>query len=139
MVKLSAKMEDYLKSISNLARETGVTRVKDIGAALNVKTSSVHAALHSLMDKGLLEHERYGYVRLTEEGKRMAAEIIERQDLIECFLREVLNVSPEHAAEDACRMEHVLSRETLGRMRILLDQVRCRIRVRPPGACARQP
>ncbi|MGQ9779723.1 MAG: metal-dependent transcriptional regulator [Bacillota bacterium] len=124
MIELSTRMEDYLKAIGHLTRETGFTRVKDIGAALNVKTSSVHAALHSLREKGLLVHEHYGYVRLTEKGARMAAELFARGELVQRFFREVLNVSPEQAAKDACRIEHLLSRESLERMTILLDKAR---------------
>ena len=78
--------------------------------------------MRALADKGLLEHERYGYVRLTEEGERMVEEIIERHETIALFLRDVLGVSPDIAAEDACRMEHVLSPETLERMRVLRER-----------------
>ncbi|MGE5551313.1 MAG: metal-dependent transcriptional regulator [Bacteroidota bacterium] len=113
---LSANMEDYLEAIGTLTRDAGVARVKEISEALNVKTPSVHAALHLLVDKGLIEHEHYGYVRLTETGAEMAEIIIKRHEMLEGFLRDFLGVSPAEAGEDACRIEHVMSEDALARL-----------------------
>ena len=90
---LSANMEDYLEAIGALTKDSGVARVKEISEALKVKTPSVHAALHLLVDKGLIEHEHYGYVRLTEAGAEMAREIMKRHELLEGFLRFCLSQS----------------------------------------------
>lgn len=123
---LSANMEDYLKTIAHLVKEAGVARVKEISEALKVKTPSVHAALHLLVDKGLIEHEHYGYVRLTAAGAQMAAEIIRRHELLEGFLRDLLGLPDEEAAENACRMEHVMSEATLTRLERFIEFLRNR-------------
>jgi len=123
---LSANMEDYLEAIATLTKDSGVARVKEISAALKVKTPSVHAALHLLVDKGLIEHEHYGYVRLTEAGAAMAAEIIHRHELLEDFLRDLLGLPAGEAAANACRMEHVMSEEALERLERFIEFLRTR-------------
>ena len=123
---LSANMEDYLEAIGALTKDSGVARVKEISQALKVKTPSVHAALHLLVDKGLIEHEHYGYVRLTEAGAEMAREIMKRHELLEGFLRDLLGLPAKEAAENACRMEHVMSEEALERLERFLEFLRGR-------------
>lgn len=118
---LTANMEDYLEAIGTLARSAGVTRVKEISEALNVTTPSVHSALHLLVDKGLIEHEHYGYIRLTDAGARMAEEIIRRHELLEGFLRDLLGLPAEEAGENACGMEHVMSDDALNRLERFIE------------------
>lgn len=108
-------MEDYLEMVSFLADE-GSVRVTDIAARLGFTKPSVHAALKALEERGLIEHERYGDVTLTAKGRTLASEIRERHDLIKNFLLHALGVSPEIAEKDACKMEHILSEETLKKM-----------------------
>lgn len=121
---LTANMEDYLEAIGTLARSAGVARVKEISEALNVTTPSVHSALHLLVDKGLIEHEHYGYIRLTDAGARMAEEIIRRHELLEGFLRDFLGLPVEEAGENACRMEHVMSAGALHRLERFIEALR---------------
>jgi len=109
-------MEDYLEAIGTAAKESGIARVKEISEALKVKTPSVHAALHLLVDKGLIEHEHYGYIRLTEEGMEMAERIIRLHEMLERFLRDFLGIAPDEAGENACRMEHVMDEDSLARL-----------------------
>ncbi|MGE5599784.1 MAG: metal-dependent transcriptional regulator [Bacteroidota bacterium] len=118
---LSANMEDYLEAIGTLSKSAGVARVKEISEALNVKTPSVHAALHLLVDKGLIEHEHYGYIRLTETGARMAEQIICRHEMLAGFLRDFLGLPPDEAGENACRMEHVMSDDALNRLERFIE------------------
>jgi len=113
---LTANMEDYLEAIGTAAKESGIARVKEISEALKVKTPSVHAALHLLVDKGLIEHEHYGYIRLTEEGMELAEGIIRRHEMLERFLRDFLGIDLDEASENACRMEHVMDEDSLGRL-----------------------
>jgi DtxR family Mn-dependent transcriptional regulator len=63
-----------------------------------------------------VEHERYGAVGLTEAGAVEAEAVYRRHQLLHRFLREVLGVSEEVAARDACRLEHSLSPETVTRL-----------------------
>jgi DtxR family Mn-dependent transcriptional regulator len=61
-------------------------------------------------------YERYGRIRLTNTGKKAAKDIFRRHEILRQFLIGVLDVDPETAAEDACRMEHVVSTATLERL-----------------------
>lgn len=116
---MTQSLEDYLETVSFLA-DVGGVRVTDIAARLGVSKPSVLSALKALEEKGLLEHERYRGVVLTPLGVEKAAEIRERHVFLTHFLRDVVGVSPETAEKDACRMEHILSEETLERMRSIV-------------------
>jgi len=113
-------LEDYLETVSFLA-DDGEVRVTDIAARMGVSKPSVLSALKALVEKGLLEHERYRGVSLTAEGGRRAAQIRERHVFLTVFLRDVVGVPGDIAEKDACRMEHILSEETLDRMRTLIS------------------
>jgi DtxR family Mn-dependent transcriptional regulator len=108
---MTESQEDYLKMISFLSN-AGEVRVTDIAKRLGVSKPSVLAALKSLEEKALINHQRYGGVLLTEKGKSVAAEIRKKHELFKKFLRFKLNVSEANAEKDACRMEHILSEET---------------------------
>jgi Mn-dependent DtxR family transcriptional regulator len=106
----------YLETIGLLREKTRLARVTDIARELGVSKPSVHAALHELERRGLIEHEYYGEVFLSPAGKEVSAEIRRRHGLLSAFLREVVGVSPEIAERDACRIEHYLSKETMDRI-----------------------
>ena len=113
---MTQSLEDYLEAVSVLA-DAGAVRVTDIADRLGVSKPSVLNALKALAERGLLEHEHYRGVSLTKSGSVRAAEIRERHEFLAAFLRNVVGVSAKVAERDACRMEHVLSKETLERMR----------------------
>jgi DtxR family Mn-dependent transcriptional regulator len=66
-----------------------------------------------------LEHKRYGTVILTERGKEKAAEIRGRYDFLVSFLQDVVGVNVETAEQDDCKMEHIVSEETIQKMKNL--------------------
>ena len=68
MSRMTQSLEDYLEVISLLIRDTGAARVKDIAEAMKVSKPSVHTALHELSDRGLILHEHYGRIEITEKG-----------------------------------------------------------------------
>ncbi|MDR2160435.1 MAG: metal-dependent transcriptional regulator, partial [Treponema sp.] len=84
-----------------------------------VSKPSVLTALKTLEEQGLLEHERYSNVSLTPQGVIQASEIRDRHDFLTSFLRDTVGVNPETAEKDACKMEHVLSDETLQKLKLL--------------------
>ncbi|MGQ9780554.1 MAG: metal-dependent transcriptional regulator [Bacillota bacterium] len=117
---LTANMEDYLKTIGILAGKSRTVRVKEIAWARGVRPASVHAALHLLAKKGLVEHEHYGGVKLTAAGALLAKKITARHEILAGFLRDILGVPAETAEEDACRMEHAMSECSLRRLESFL-------------------
>lgn len=111
-MEISESMEDYLEAIAELQGEDGAARVNEIGKLLGVKNPSVNSAVSNLSDLKLVRHEKYGSVELTSAGNEMAGRIRKRHETLYKFLTGILNVSPETADGDACRMEHALSPET---------------------------
>jgi DtxR family Mn-dependent transcriptional regulator len=112
----SASMEDYLEAVEMLRSKGGSVRVKEISALLGVKMPSVTAAMKRLSEERMVIYERYGRIKLTNAGKKAAKDVFRRHEILRRFLINVLDVDPETAAEDACRMEHVVSPTTLERL-----------------------
>ena len=116
---MTQSLEDYLEMVSFLSDE-GEVRVTDIATRLGVSKPSVLTALRTLEEQGLLEHERYRGVTLTRTGARQAANIRERHSTLTLFLKNIIGVSAETAEKDACKMEHLLSNETLKKIKSLV-------------------
>jgi DtxR family Mn-dependent transcriptional regulator len=94
----SASMEDYLEAVEILRSKDGSARMK------------------RLSEEKMVIYERYGRIKLTNAGKKAAKDVFRRHEILRRFLIGVLDVDPETAAEDACRMEHVVSPITLERL-----------------------
>ncbi|MFH1435993.1 MAG: metal-dependent transcriptional regulator [Pseudomonadota bacterium] len=116
MTQLSASLEDYLEAIWIAGREATVVRVKDLTGSMNVKTSSVIGALKNLSGKGLIIHERYGYIELTQMGETLARQIYERHLTLTRFLNKILGIDLGTSGEDACQIEHHVSRKTMDKI-----------------------
>ena len=119
--KQTANMEDYLEAILRIEEEEEVARVSQISEMLGVKKPSVTAALDKLSKQGLVKHEKYGYVDLTPKGKKMARDVYRRHQLLTTFLVDILGVNKKTGEDDACKMEHYLSRETTERLESLVE------------------
>jgi DtxR family Mn-dependent transcriptional regulator len=119
--KLSASLEDYLEAIFNLADDTGYARSKDIAEALGVAKSSVTGALQLLREKGLANHEPYSRVTLTRQGQAAAREVVRKHDILTSFFTNVLGVEKDAAQQAACRVEHALGSEIIGRLLNFID------------------
>ncbi|MBU3956020.1 metal-dependent transcriptional regulator [bacterium] len=121
--KLSSSIEDYLESIYVLGQSNGAVRVKDISGRMKVSMPSVHQALHILSDGGLINHENYGYIELTDKGRKEGKKIYQSHKMLVKFFTEILDVPLPHAEEDACKIEHDISSETLERLVSFIDFV----------------
>jgi DtxR family Mn-dependent transcriptional regulator len=109
-------MEDYLEAIMLLDREQEGATVTSISCFLDVKKPSVTAALSKLSEMGLAEHQRYGKVTLTPEGRRTARDVYHRHTTLLSFLTDVLGVDTRTAEQDACRLEHNLSAASMTKL-----------------------
>lgn len=103
--------ENYLETILMLSKKFPVVRAVDIATELNFKKSSVSVAMKKLREREHIIVSREGYITLTESGQAIADMIYERHTLLSSWL-ERLGVDPQIAADDACRMEHVISEES---------------------------
>jgi DtxR family Mn-dependent transcriptional regulator len=113
---LSAALENYLETIAALKKEKKYARIGDIAKSLNVKSSSVNVAINFLAENGLVIHERYGYVDLTEQGDNIAKEVQRKHDILYMFLRDLLFVESGLAVKEACEIEHSVSSDTIHRL-----------------------
>jgi Mn-dependent DtxR family transcriptional regulator len=120
---VSASKQDYLETILDFSLETGEARSIDIARHLSVSRASVNKSLGVLKENGLIEHEFYGNVKLTEKGLKVAKQVRARHDTLKTFLIEVLGVNAETAETDACRMEHAISRETAAKLEEYVSKI----------------
>jgi DtxR family Mn-dependent transcriptional regulator len=109
-MQLSQSIEDYLKAIYKL-NEHGSVSKSDVASRLGVSPASVTNMIKKLAGLGLVEHESYRGVRLTELGKSAALEIIRHHRLLETYLREVMGYSWHQMHEEAETLEHHISEE----------------------------
>ena len=126
--RLSRSMEDYLKAIYQVERAKGYARVKDVASRMGVRPASASEAVSRLRSMGLVQHDRYGVIKLTQRGKHLAEGIMKRHELLTYFLHKILGLDREKAEKEACRLEHVISEETLERLVAFIQQLRARDR-----------
>jgi DtxR family Mn-dependent transcriptional regulator len=112
----SASMEDYLEAIAKLGEGRKVVKVKQVSQMLGVKMPSVTSALKKLSEQELVEHERYGRIKLTAEGDEVAREVIRRHEALTRFFAQALGIDQETAEDDACKIEHVISPLSMERL-----------------------
>lgn len=117
----SAVVEDYLRGIHAIEEIGGSpTATTDLARRLGVSVSAVSGMVRRLSAAGLVDHERYGCVALTAEGRRAALGVVRRHRLIETFLVEVLGYRWDEVQDEAELLEHAVSDRLLARMAELL-------------------
>lgn len=119
--QLSSNIEDYLETIVMLKHKSKVVRVKDIAKKMRVTMPSVHSALCTLKNQKLVNHEKYGYVELTEKGEILGNKIYDIHKRLTDFFVNVLNIDPVTAETDACKLEHGISCQTLERLTTFIE------------------
>ena len=103
--------ENYLETILILGQKKPVVRSVDIAAELGFSKPSVCVAMRNLREKGFIETNSDGSITLTDIGKEIAENVLQRHETITAWLIRI-GVSKDQAAVDACRIEHVISRES---------------------------
>ena len=103
--------EMYLETILTLSEKNGNVRSIDIASEMNFSKPSVSRAVKKLKEDGYILVDAGGLITLTPKGKKIAETIYERHTVLSELLISI-GVSPKTAAEDACRIEHVISEET---------------------------
>ena len=121
MATMTQSLEDYLEAIYMLIVGDHPAQVRDVARMLAVKMPSVVKALHELKKLGLVTQQPYAAIELTAKGRRVAKLVLGRHTLIRDFLMK-LGVSRKNADKDACLMEHILSAETIDRIRTYTEK-----------------
>jgi DtxR family Mn-dependent transcriptional regulator len=106
-------IEDYLKTIYTLTASEGRATTKQIADQLGVTPASVTNMVQklALTEPPLVEYRKHRGVELTEDGEKVALEIIRHHRLLEMFLQQTLGYSWDEVHEEADRLEHVISEE----------------------------
>ncbi len=98
--------EMYLKTVSELAGPDALAPISTLADRLGVSAVSATEMVHRLQEHGLVAHQPYRGVGLTESGQQLAAEVVRRHRLWECFLFERLGLPWDQVHDYACRLEH---------------------------------
>ena len=119
--RLNRAGEDYLKAILLLQRRNGSVRSLDIARLLGVSKPSVCVAVKLLREGGFLSMDEDKHIQLTDIGRETAEAVFEKHRILsECLI--TLGVDPVTADKDACRMEHIVSPETIDRMNAFVNR-----------------
>ena len=110
-LEIRESSENYLETILILQNKFGQVRSIDIADELSFAKASVSIAMKKLRTHGYIEMDQDGYISLLDSGREIAEKMYERHTLLTDWLIR-LGVSEATAAEDACRIEHVISAET---------------------------
>jgi DtxR family transcriptional regulator, Mn-dependent transcriptional regulator len=121
---LSPSLEDYLEVIFHLEQTHRVARAKDIADHMSVQRASVTGALKALSSRGLINYSPYSYITLTGTGRSIAQDVIHRHDTLKEFFMTALQLEPEQAEANACRIEHAIGPAAIDRLVDFLEFIK---------------
>ncbi len=118
---LTAGLEDYLEAIFIAQEENKTVKGIDVARMLNISRASVSEALSKLVSKELITYESYGTISFTPTGLSEAKKVYNIHNTLKLFFQTVLNISPEEASENACKIEHIISENILSEIKDFTD------------------
>ena len=121
---LSQSSEDYLETIHIIKEKQKNVRIKDIAKHLDVKLPSVTFAIKKLAKQNLVIYQKYGLVNLTLEGEKIAKDTYKKHKTLSKFFIKILKIDEKTASEDACKMEHGLSKKTLEKLIVFINKMK---------------
>lgn len=121
-MSLQESGEMYLETIYILSKKSGYVRSVDVGEYMGYSKPSVSRAMSLLKQGGFVTTDSNGCLLLTDSGKDVAEKIYERHTTLSQFLVQ-LGVDEETAVEDACKMEHVISDQSLAALKRHMNQL----------------
>lgn len=119
--KSEESIEDYLEAILMLSKNKSDIRSIDIANEMSYSKPSVSVAMKNLKKRNYITVSEEGFIRLTEDGKKIAETVYERHDILSKWLIG-LGVEPKTALEDACKMEHDMSEESFEAIKKYLSE-----------------
>ncbi len=114
-------VEDYLETILIISEEKPVVRSVDIANEMGFSKPSISIAVRNMKEKGYIKVSNEGYITLTESGKALAERVYERHKFFRKWLIG-LGVDEATANDDACRIEHVITKETFEAIRRAVER-----------------
>ncbi|MEA4813096.1 MAG: metal-dependent transcriptional regulator [Anaerolineaceae bacterium] len=120
--KRSESAEMYLETLLLLEQKSSKVRQVDLAKALGYKRSTVHISLKSLQANGWVTFADETFLRLTDQGRLLASEVYARHQLFAKFLQSI-GVNDSVAQQDACKIEHVVSAETVEQLKAFCSKI----------------
>jgi DtxR family Mn-dependent transcriptional regulator len=120
--EVTSQTEEFLESIYRLQERDGVARTSELVKMLNIVPGTVTNTVERLERRGLIKHEAYRGVKLTEEGRTIALSVIRRHRLSERLLSDVLRMRWDRVHEAACQLEHGVTEEVADSIEKILNQ-----------------
>jgi DtxR family Mn-dependent transcriptional regulator len=114
--KTTRPIEDFLKTVYRLQKESERVRTNAIAEALEITAPSAHDLINRCTEMGLVDHVSHRGVRLTEKGERIALEVMRHHRLLELYLVEALGYSWDEVHEEADNLEHYISEKLEARI-----------------------
>jgi DtxR family transcriptional regulator, Mn-dependent transcriptional regulator len=109
--QLSQEAEEYIETIYKLQKRNGNAKTKELSETMHIVPGSITNTIERLESHGLVTHEPYRGVKLTLEGEKIALNIIRKHRLAERLLTDILNAEWSTAHEEACKLEHALTKK----------------------------
>jgi len=108
---VSVEAEEYLEAIYRLEEKMGLAKTMELVRLLKVAPGSVTNTIEGLERRGLVLHEPYKGVKLTEKGRKLALKVLRRHRLAERLLTDVLHLDWSKVHDMACRLEHAITKD----------------------------
>jgi len=118
---VSSRIEDYMESIFAMEISGREATVTDLAKSLGVAKATVVAAVRRLVADSMVCHERYGALRLTDEGRQRALKIYRRHEHLTFLFHDILGFDPGRAMSMACVLEHEMDEKSDGRILGFVD------------------
>ena len=116
MSEVTEVVEEYLEGIYRLQEKSGVARTSDIVKMLQVVPGTVTNTVERLEKEGMLRHEPYRGVKLTDKGRKIALDVIRRHRLSERLLTDFIRVDWDKAHDAACKLEHGITDDVIKKL-----------------------
>lgn len=124
-IRITPGLQEYLTAIYKLQKTNNrAVRAKELAEELCVTLPSVTDALRKLSKAGLINYRRYNEVTLTDAGEKAALLVLDKESIFYNFLRNVLGMEENLAREEACWIEHGVSRESAERLMLFIEFLR---------------
>ncbi len=119
--EMTSQTEEFLESIYRLQERDGVARTTELIRMLSVVPGTVTNTVERLEKRGLITHETYRGVKLTEKGVNIALHVLRRHRLSERLLTDILHMDRDQVHEAACRLEHGLTEDVTENIERVLE------------------
>lgn len=114
---LSSGLEDYIEAIYIADINKTQLRGAELARNLNISRASVSEALSKLASKGFINYESYGDITLTDKGRKEAVSVYHKHNILKEFFEKILSVNPQEAEDIGCKIEHIISKNILEKIR----------------------